>query len=160
RPARRPLEGHRPMTGVVVRRMLQAPAEKVFAAFADPALVARWLRPSKDVGLTVLAFDFRLGGRYRFAYDVPDGRRLVVGGTYPATAPRWGIVFPGLTEPPDEPAGIAPDVTVTLMQRGGATELSIRHERLGRPDAQARHEEGWRGALDLLEIVLPKGAEN
>jgi uncharacterized protein YndB with AHSA1/START domain len=32
--------------GVEVRRLLQAPAQAVFGAFADARLVARWLTPS------------------------------------------------------------------------------------------------------------------
>jgi uncharacterized protein YndB with AHSA1/START domain len=140
--------------GVEVRRRLDVSPEKVFAAFADPALVARWLRPSPDVALTVLAFDFRVGGSYRLAYDVPDGRRMIVGGTYRAIERPRRIVFSWLVEPPDEHAGIDSEVTVTLVPSGGATELTIRHVGWGRADAEARHDLGWRGALDLLDPLL------
>lgn len=144
-----------PGTGVLVRRRLSASAERVFAAFADPALVARWLRPSPEVMLTVLEFDFRPDGSYRFAYDVPDGRRMIVGGTYRMIERPTRIVFSWLIEPPDEHAGIDSEVTVTFESRGNATELTIRHARFGRDDADARHAEGWRGALELLETLLP-----
>lgn len=140
--------------GVEVRRMLKAPPEKVFAAFAEPSLVARWLRPSLDVKLTVLAFDFRLGGGYRFAYDVSDAQRMVVGGTFRAIEVPSRIVFSWLIEPPDEHAGIDSEVTVQLVPRGSSTELIIRHAELGRADADLRHDQGWRGALDLLEATL------
>lgn len=70
------------MPGVEVRRFLPAPPEKVFAAFADPALVAQWLRPSPDVKLTVLAFDFVPGGAYRFAYDVSGAQTMIVRGMF------------------------------------------------------------------------------
>lgn len=140
--------------GVEVRRVLSASPERVFAAFADPALVALWLRPSPDVKLTVLAFDFRLGGAYRLAYDVPDGRRMVVGGTFRAIEASSRIVFSWLIEPPDEHAGIDSEVTVKLVPRGSSTELTIRHAKFGRADADVRHEHGWRGALDLLEARL------
>jgi uncharacterized protein YndB with AHSA1/START domain len=140
--------------GVEVRRLLNAPPQKVFAAFADPALVARWLRPSLDVKLTVLAFDFRLGGGYRFAYDVSDAQRMVVGGTFRAIEVPSRIVFSWLIEPPDEHAGIDSEVTVQIVPRGSSTELTIRHAKLGREDADVRHEQGWRGALDLLDLAL------
>jgi uncharacterized protein YndB with AHSA1/START domain len=91
-----------PNTGVELRRRLDASVERVFGAFADAGLVARWLRPSPDVMLTVLEFDFRLGGTYRFAYDVPDGRRMIVGGSYRAIERPTRIVFSWLIEPPDE----------------------------------------------------------
>jgi uncharacterized protein YndB with AHSA1/START domain len=141
-------------TGVELHRRLDASVERVFGAFADAALVARWLRPSPDVMLTVLEFDFRLGGTYRFAYDVPDGRRMIVGGTYRAIERPTRIVFSWLIEPPDEHAGIDSEVTVTLVSKGRATELTIRHARFGRADADARHTEGWHGALELLDTLL------
>lgn len=146
--------------GVEVRRLLDASLEKVFAAFADQGLVARWLRPSRDVKLTVLAFDFRPGGAYRFAYDVPDGRRMVVNGTFRAIEAPSQIVFSWLIEPPDEHAGIDSEVTVKLVPRGSSTELTIRHAKFDRADAETRHDEGWRGALDLLEAHLRQDAEN
>jgi uncharacterized protein YndB with AHSA1/START domain len=139
---------------VEVRRRLKAAPEKVFAAFADPVLVARWLRPAPEVALTVLAFDFRPGGAYRLAYDVPDGRRMIVGGIYRAIERPWRIVFSWRIEPPDEHAGIDSEVTVTLVPSGGATELTIRHAGWGRADAEARHHLGWQGALDLLDPLL------
>ena len=71
-----------PSAGALVRRVLSASPARVFDAFADPALVAQWLRPSPAVKLTVLAFDFRHGGAYRFAYDVPNEGRMLVGGTF------------------------------------------------------------------------------
>jgi uncharacterized protein YndB with AHSA1/START domain len=144
---------------VEVRRLLAAPLERVFAAFAQPSLVARWLRPSPDVKLTVLAFDFRPGGAYRFAYDVSDAQRMVVGGTFRTIVAPSHIVFSWLIEPPDEHAGIDSEVTVQLMPRGASTELTIRHAKLDRVDANLRHDQGWRGALDLLEARLRSEAE-
>jgi len=146
------------MPGVEVRRVLDAPAGKVFAAFADQKLVAQWLRPSPDVKLTVLAFDFRPGGAYRFAYDVSDHQRMVVGGTFREIDAPARIVFTWLIEPPDEHAGIDSEVTVQLVPRGSSTELTIRHAEFRREDADRRHEQGWRGALDLLETSLRGGA--
>ena len=54
-----------------VRRHLAYSPETVFAAFASADLVERWLTPSPEIRLTVLQFDFREGGSYRFAYHVP-----------------------------------------------------------------------------------------
>jgi uncharacterized protein YndB with AHSA1/START domain len=145
--------------GVEVRRVLAAPPEKVFAAFADRALIAQWLRPSPDVKLTVLAFDFRCGGAYRFAYDASHDQRMVVGGIFSAIEAPSRIVFSWLIEPPDEHSGIASEVTVQLVAHGSSTELTIRHAKFGRADADRRHEQGWHGALDLLEARLRLGQE-
>jgi uncharacterized protein YndB with AHSA1/START domain len=143
-----------PSHGVEVRRVLRASLDRVFDAFADASLVARWLRPSPDVKLDVLVFDFREGGAYRFAYGVPDGQRMIVGGIFSVVKRPSRIVFSWLIEPPDEHAGIDSEVTVTLSPRGSATELTIRHAKFRRPDADARHDQGWRGALELLSVLL------
>lgn len=141
-------------TGAEVRRTLPQPPARVFTAFADRHLVAAWLRPSPEVKLTVLDFDFRVGGAYRFAYDVPTGERMIVGGVYWEIEPPRRLVFSWLIEPPDEHAGIQSEVTVLLNANGAGTDLVIRHEKFGRADADLRHAQGWAGALDLLESRL------
>jgi len=55
---------------------------------------------------------------------------------------------------PDEHAGIQSEVTVTIRPDGAGTELVIRHEKLTRAGAAARHDQGWRGALDQLARMM------
>jgi uncharacterized protein YndB with AHSA1/START domain len=141
-------------TRIELRRRLAAAPQKVFAAFADAHLVSRWLTPSPDISLTVLHFDFRVGGGYRFAYDLPDGRTVIVGGSYRAIERPSKIVFSWIIEPPDEHAGIESLVTVSIAPDGDGAELAIRHERLTLAGAVARHAEGWRGALSRLMTML------
>lgn len=143
-----------PDTGAEVRRTLSQPPDKVFAAFADRRLVAAWLRPSPDIKLTVLDFDFRVGGAYRFAYEEPSGQQMFVDGVYWEIERPRRIVSSWLIEPPDEHAGIESQVTVLLAARDAGTDLTIRHEKFGRADADLRHAQGWTGALDLLEARL------
>ena len=137
-----------------IRRHLAASPARVFAAFADASLVSRWLTPSPDVVLRVLQFDFRVGGAYRFAYDVPCGPTMFVNGVYRTIEPPSTIVFSWNIEPPDEHAGLRSEVTVTLRSRGTGTDLLIRHALLTQPGACDRHEVGWRGALTQLVALL------
>lgn len=141
-------------TAAEIRRRFAASPERLFAAFADARLVSRWLSPSPEIKLTVLAFDFRVGGNYRFAYEVPGGQVVIVGGTYRAIEPPRRIVFSWVIEPPDEHAGIESEVTATITPRDGGAELLIRHEKLGRTAAVERHAQGWQGALDALSVLL------
>lgn len=141
-----------------VRRRLTVAPEKVFAAFSDARLVARWLTPSPEITLTLLQFDFRVGGAYRFAYHLPDGSTVIVGGVYQSIQPPSLIVFSWIIEPPDEHAGIESEVSVTITPAGAGAELHIRHAKLTRTDAVLRHAEGWRGAMDqLAELLHPPG---
>ncbi len=137
-----------------IRRRLAAAPAMVFRAFADAQMVSRWLSPSPDVVLTVLQFDFRVGGIYRFAYDVPGSRRMIVNGTYRTIEPHFRIIFSWNIEPPDEHAGLQSEVTVMITAEGGGSELVIRHENLTQVGATSRHAEGWRGALDQLTALL------
>jgi uncharacterized protein YndB with AHSA1/START domain len=142
-------------TGVELKRYLSATPEKVFAAFADAQLVARWLKPAPDIRLSVLQFEFREGGKYRFAYHVPGAAEpMTVFGSYSTIEPPSRIVFSWIIEPPDEHAGIQSEVNVTISRSGDRTQLVIRHDKLARADAERRHALGWQGAVDQLAVLV------
>jgi len=142
-----------------VRRRLAAAPEKVFAMFSKAELVRRWLTPSPEIRLTVLQFDFREGGSYRFAYHVPGANTVIVAGSYSMIKPPSKIVFSWVIEPPDEHAGIESEVSVTITPDGRGSELVIRHDRFGRIDAIERHAAGWHGAVDQLAEQLIQEAQ-
>ncbi|HEX3552719.1 MAG TPA: SRPBCC family protein [Thermoanaerobaculia bacterium] len=54
-------------------RLIDAPRERVFKAFADPAHLARWWGPNGFTS-TFEVFEFRPGGRWRFVMHGPDGK--------------------------------------------------------------------------------------
>lgn len=134
-----------------VKRRLAAPPERVFAAFASAEVVGQWLTPSPDVKLTVLELDFREGGHYRCAYDTPEGQRMLVGGVYSRIEAPSRLVFSWLIDPPDTHAGIESQATVSIAASAEGSDLLILHERFERADANARHAEGWAGALEQLQ---------
>jgi len=57
---------------IVSTRVLDAPRERVFRAFSDPRVLARWWGPDGFTS-TFQEFDFRPGGAWRFVMHGPDG---------------------------------------------------------------------------------------
>ena len=49
---------------VVIRRLIPAPRERVFAAWLDPVSLATWMRPG-DVTSATAEIDARVGGTFR-----------------------------------------------------------------------------------------------
>lgn len=135
-------------------RHLDAAPDLVFSAFAEPALVRRWLRPNPEVRLDVLGFDFRIGGAYRFAYHVPGGAIMHVNGVFRVIERPSQIVFSWNIEPPDEHAGLRSEVQISIATDGDGSHLHVRHIKLTQSGAPERHTEGWRGAAELLSVLL------
>ncbi|MBP6507234.1 MAG: SRPBCC family protein [Opitutaceae bacterium] len=61
-----------PTNAIVSSRVLAAPREQVWAAFRDPAVLARWWGPAGFTN-TFHEFDFRPEGEWRFTLHGPDG---------------------------------------------------------------------------------------
>lgn len=57
---------------LVVSRMINAPRERVFAAFSDPANMSLWWGPN---GFTTTTYEmaFKVGGVWRYVMHGPDG---------------------------------------------------------------------------------------
>jgi len=57
---------------ITTRRVLDAPRERVFQAFSDPARLARWWGPNGFTN-TFHECDLRPGGHWRFVMHGPNG---------------------------------------------------------------------------------------
>jgi len=92
--------------------------------------------------------DARAGGAYRLSMREPDGKTHNVFGIYWEVIPPEKLVFTWKWE--EHPEMEDTLVTLEFLDRGGATELVLVHERL--PDEKMRdeHKKGWNGCLDRL----------
>lgn len=148
-------------TVIRLERTIPAPPHRVYQAWLDPRQLARWMAPG-TLTVTRAEVDERPGGRYQIwqaesgtaagGFDcelaelVPD-QRIVF---------RWGFVGP---ERRDGPA-FDSLLTITLREApGGATLLTLLHERLGdlaaaMPQVAANVGPGWGAVLDKLTGLL------
>lgn len=146
------------MTAVRLQRTIPAPPDRVYRAWLDPDLLARWMAPGA-LDVTRAEVDERVGGHFRIWHASADGD---VGGFEAELLElvpgerivfRWGFVGP------DRLAGPTYDslLTITLREApDGGTALTLVHERLDElaaalPDVADSVGRGWELALDKLE---------
>ncbi|MFI6263911.1 SRPBCC family protein [Micromonospora sp. NPDC051006] len=115
---------------IVLSRVFDAPAHLVFAAFTRPELLARWYG-ARGWRLVECDVDLRVGGRWRYVSQGPDGDRMVQSGVYRQVEPAHRLVctelfddqsYPGETLVSHEFTELAGRTTVTTTLRYATAE--------------------------------------
>ena len=135
---------------LTLKRRLNAPPAKVYAAWTEPAKIARWFGPQGAEVLRAEA-DVRVGGRYRVIFRVSDGEQHDVSGGYREVVPKQKLVFTWAWISTPERESL---VTVALKRDGDGTLLTLTHEQFFDEPARDRHRSGWSGVLDNLESYV------
>lgn len=137
-------------------RMIKAPIAKVFKAWTDPTLFARWMGNEEWVAKTT-QMDVRVGGKYRFeVLDPKGGPPHVTTGEYLEIVPNRRIVKTWIySGPMKEFEGSVTRLTVELREvRPDCTELTLKHEDQPSTAYSESTREGWTSGLDQLEKLL------
>jgi uncharacterized protein YndB with AHSA1/START domain len=142
---------------LVLTRLIDAPREKLFRAWTDPALMERWFCP-KPWFVSDVKLDLRAGGSSSMFINGPNGEKSPNRGVYLDVVKNERIVFTdAYTEawkPSEKPFFTA---IVTFEDEGGKTRYTARalhwtaadrdqHEKMGFHD-------GWGKAADQLEAL-------
>jgi uncharacterized protein YndB with AHSA1/START domain len=135
---------------LTLKRRLNAPPAKVFAAWTDPEKIKCWFGPP---GVETLAAesDARVGGRYRILARSPDGEQHDVGGVYREVVPNEKLVFTWAWKSTPERESL---VTIELKRDGDGTVLTLTHEHFFDEAARDRHQHGWEGTFERLAQYL------
>jgi uncharacterized protein YndB with AHSA1/START domain len=137
---------------LTLTRRINAPPEKIYAAWIQPENLIRWFGPAMVKQETVRAdIDARIGGRYRISFDNDRGEHHEVGGSYRDMVPYSRLVFSWAWHSTPERES---QVTVLLKPDGAGTLLTLHHEQLFDAAARDAHEHGWIGTLDRLERMF------
>ena len=132
---------------LTLKRWLNAPPAKVFAAWTDPEKVKGWMGPG-EVKVLKVECEPRAGGRYRWLMKTPDGEEHDVSGVYREFVPNQKLVFTWAWKSTPERESL---VTVEIKPDGDGSLLTLTHEQFFDEEARDRHHSGWTRALDKLE---------
>jgi uncharacterized protein YndB with AHSA1/START domain len=139
---------------VFMRREFAAPRAALFAAWTDERLIARWWA-SRDYTTVACAMDVRPGGAWSRRLMAPDGKLISEHGIYREVVAPERLVFTYSSEG----ARVVDRetlVTVTFIDRGPRTVLTLRHSELPTEEARAFHDGGWARCLDRFTTNLPE----
>src|SRR4029078_12818478 len=100
-----------------------APRERTFRALTTPAELAVWWGPARFT-VPEIDLDLRVGGRYRFTMQPPEGDAFHLAGEFLEVDAPSRLVYSFRWEEPD-PDDRATTVTLSLRDLGDATEVSL-----------------------------------
>jgi uncharacterized protein YndB with AHSA1/START domain len=140
---------------LTLTRLIDAPPGLVFAAWTDPAHMARWWGPK---GFTTVdhEMDVRPGGAYRFRMRSPEGTDHIKRGVYREIVAPERIVLTFAWEDADGRLGPETLITVTLEAVGSKTRLTLHQAGFTTMAWRDDHVRGWTSTLlRFAEYVTP-----
>jgi len=140
---------------ILITREFDAPKHLVYQAFTTPELVSRWWT-AKRGEMTTCEIDLRVGGKWRYVMQTPDGMEVGFHGEYREIVPDERVVsteiFEGMPEGVPEEASVN---TATFTEEDGRTtlEILVQHSSKQFRDMHVKSgmEDGLQDALDLVE---------
>jgi uncharacterized protein YndB with AHSA1/START domain len=140
---------------IVLSRVINAPRELIFAAWADPRHLPQWFGPT-GFRVETKSIDIRVGGDWRFEMIAPDGKQ------YPSRMRFRRIERPHLIEfdhgaDKDNDPGIFRTTITFDEQSDGKTVITLRqlHPTTSQRDATIRF-----GAVEFGYQTLDKLAQH
>jgi uncharacterized protein YndB with AHSA1/START domain len=134
-----------------VVRVIPADIERVFRAWSDASMLARWFGCGRTTSARA-TIDFRVGGRYRIILLGSDGPIGQASGEYVEIQPPHRMVFTWSSQGRVRvPSSL---VTLELHGMGASTELILTQDLSPHSRGGAAHKRGWHDCLDNLQRFL------
>jgi uncharacterized protein YndB with AHSA1/START domain len=145
---------------LVLTRIINAPREKVYRAWTEPALLKQWFAPEPWT-TPIAETDVRPGGASLIVMRGPDGTEFPNRGVYLEVVPNERLVFTDAYTAAWEPSA-KPFMTVilTFEEEGGTTKYTARVRHWTEADRE-QHEnmgfhQGWAQCTDQLAALVAR----
>jgi uncharacterized protein YndB with AHSA1/START domain len=147
---------------LVITRVFDAPRELVFDAWTKAEHLQHWQGAPRGFTVTTEKSDIRPGGGFRICMRSPEGLDHWLQGLYREVARPERLVFTHAWLDATGKANQETLVTVTFVERGGKTEMTLRQSGFKSAESRDGHRLGWTSAFDALGDYLAgiKGAHN
>ncbi len=138
-------------TSLVLKRIFDAPVDRVYAAWTDPEILMQWFLGDDCKSCEVFEADARVNGRYDIMMMGASSEAYRVRGLYHEVEPNRKLVFSWAWDHEPERESL---VMIEFMDQAGKTLLTLTHTRFADQVSRDRHIKGWVGCLDHLESWL------
>ena len=135
-----------------LKRLFKAPRERVFRAWTDPAMLAKWWGPESR-SCPFVELDPRPGGRWRTCMKAENGDEAWVQGEYKEVDPPRKLVFTWAWENDGVPGHVT-EVSVEFLDRGDETEMLFRHRGFETEEQAHQHNQGWDSSFICFDRYL------
>ena len=135
---------------LVVTRVLKATPDRVFKAWTDPTLIAKWFYPNERWDRCDPEVEPTVGGKYNITMVHSDGDKVGMKGHVVELIPNEKLVFTFLDKDSDDQTQESL-VTISLKPVSDGTELTLIHSKLASADLKSNVSSGWDGCLTMLE---------
>jgi len=138
---------------ITIKRTFNAPIDLVWEAWTKPEHIAQWWSP-KGMNTKIIEHTFKVGGKWKYAMPMPDGKEFIAEGEYTSIVEFEKIISLANFKPMTE--GV--EIQSLFKKDGNKTELTfnvvhpteaykIQQEKMGIMN-------GWGSVFDRLEEFL------
>ena len=140
----------RPDNTVVQEIVINAPAERIFAALTDPTQRMQWWGAEGRFQTTHMESDLRIGGKWTMRGTGMGNKSFRVSGQYLTIERPHLLVFTWLPDWHENPRESV--VRIELREDGSVTSVRLTHSDLTAEGARVHR--GWPDILDWLRTYL------
>ena len=149
-------------TELIITRVFDAPRELVFDAWTKAEHLQQWQGAPRGFTTTTEKSDIRPGGGFRICMRSPEGAEHRLEGSYREIVRPERLVFTHAWLDASGKRSQETMVTVTFIEHGGKTEMTLRQSGFKSAESRDGHRLGWTSAFDVLGEYLARitGVQN